>query len=209
MDKINAVITGVGGYVPDYVLTNDEISKMVDTTDEWIMNVEGLGTSYMARKAAKQLMQRTKSRPVDIDLVIVATTTSDYRFPSTASILCERLGLKNAFAFDMQAVCSGFLYAMETGANFIRSGKYKKIIIVGADKMSSVIDYTDRATCPIFGDGAAAFMLEPTTAAFSAYKSGRFRMSSFLLFLGSSSALYLSGRPHGVQVCRSEYVGFL
>ena len=173
MDKINAVITGVGGYVPDYVLTNDEISKMVDTTDEWIMgrigikerhilNEEGLGTSYMARKAAKQLMQRTKSRPDDIDLVIVATTTSDYRFPSTASILCERLGLKNAFAFDMQAVCSGFLYAMETGANFIRSGKYKKIIIVGADKMSSVIDYTDRATCPIFGDGAAAFMLEPT-----------------------------------------------
>ena len=139
MDKINAVITGVGGYVPDYVLTNDEISKMVDTTDEWIMgrigikerhilNEEGLGTSYMARKAAKQLMQRTKSRPDDIDLVIVATTTSDYRFPSTASILCERLGLKNAFAFDMQAVCSGFLYAMETGANFIRSGKYKKII---------------------------------------------------------------------------------
>lgn len=174
MDKINAVITGVGGYVPDYVLTNDEISKMVDTTDEWIMgrigikerhilNEEGLGTSYMARKAAKQLMQRTKSHPDDIDLVIVATTTSDYRFPSTASILCERLGLKNAFAFDMQAVCSGFLYAMETGANFIRSGKYKKIIIVGADKMSSVIDYTDRATCPIFGDGAAAFMLEPTT----------------------------------------------
>lgn len=116
MDKINAVITGVGGYVPDYVLTNDEISKMVDTTDEWIMgrigikerhilNEEGLGTSYMARKAAKQLMQRTKSRPDDIDLVIVATTTSDYRFPSTASILCERLGLKNAFAFDMQAVC--------------------------------------------------------------------------------------------------------
>ena len=112
MDKINAVITGVGGYVPDYVLTNDEISKMVDTTDEWIMgrigikerhilNEEGLGTSYMARKAAKQLMQRTKSRPDDIDLVIVATTTSDYRFPSTASILCERLGLKNAFAFDM------------------------------------------------------------------------------------------------------------
>ena len=174
MDKINAVITGVGGYVPDYVLTNDEISKMVDTTDEWIMgrigikerhilNEEGLGTSYMARKAVKQLIQRTNTNPDDIDLIIVATTTSDYRFPATASILCERLGLKHAFAFDMQAVCSGFLYAMETGANFVRSGKYKKVIIVGADKMSSIIDYTDRATCPIFGDGAAAFMLEPTT----------------------------------------------
>lgn len=174
MERINAVITGVGGYVPDYVLTNDEISKMVDTTDEWIMtrigvkerrilNEEGLGTSYMARKAAKQLMQRTNSNPDDIDLVIVATSTGDYAFPSVASILCEKLGLKNAFAFDMQAACSGFLFLMETGASFIRSGKYKKVIIVGADKMSAITDYTDRATCPIFGDGAGAFMLEPTT----------------------------------------------
>ena len=174
MQKINAVVTGVGGYVPDYILTNDEISKMVDTTDEWIMGrigikerhilrEEGLGTSYMARQAVKQLMRRTQSHPDDIDLVIVATTTPDYRLPSTASILCDKLELKNAFAFDVQAVCSGFLYALETGANFIRSGIYKKVIIVGADKMSSIVDYTDRATCPIFADGAAAFMLEPTT----------------------------------------------
>ena len=174
MDKINAVITGVGGYVPDYILTNDEISKMVDTTDEWIMgrigikerhilNEEGLGTSYMARKAAKQLMKKTGANPDDIDLVVVATTTPDYHFPSTASILCDKLGLKNAFAFDLQAACCGFLYLMETAANFIRSGRYKKIIIVGADKMSSMVNYTDRATCPIFGDGAAAFMMEPTT----------------------------------------------
>lgn len=177
MEKINAVITGVGGYVPDYILTNEEISRMVDTTDEWIMtrigvkerrilNEEGLGTSYMARKAAKQLMQRTQSNPEDIDLVIVATSTGDYIFPSVASILCDKLGLKNAFAFDMQAACSGFLYLLEAGASFIRSGKYKKVIIVGADKMSSITDYTDRATCPIFGDGAAAFMLEPTTEEF-------------------------------------------
>ena len=174
MQEITAVVTGVGGYVPDYILTNDEISKMVDTTDEWIMGrigikerhilrEEGLGTSYMARKAVKQLMRRTQSHPDDIDLVIVATTTPDYRLPSTASILCDKLELKNAFAFDVQAVCSGFLYALETGANFIRSGIYKKVIIVGADKMSSIVDYTDRATCPIFADGAAAFMLEPTT----------------------------------------------
>lgn len=174
MDKINAVITGVGGYVPDYILTNDEISKMVETTDEWIMGrigikerhilkEEGLGTSYIARKAVKQLIQRTKTNPDDIDLIIVATTTPDYRFPSTASILCERLKLKNAFAFDMQAVCSGFLYALETGANFIRSGNYKKVVVVGAEKMSSIINYTDRATCPIFGDGGAAVMLEPST----------------------------------------------
>ena len=174
MEKINAVITGVGGYVPDYVLTNDEISRMVDTNDEWIMtrigvkerrilNEEGLGSSYMARKAAKQLMQRTGADPDDIDLVIVATSTPDYHFPSTASILCDKLRLKNAYAFDLQAACSGFLFLMETAANFIRSGRYKKVIIVGADKMSSMVDYTDRATCPIFGDGAAAFMLEPTT----------------------------------------------
>ena len=174
MEKLNAVITGVGGYVPDYVLTNDEIAKMVDTSDEWIMtrigvkerrilNEEGLGTSYMCRKAAKQLLQRTNTNPDDVDLVIVATTTPDYHFPSTASILCDKLGLKNAFAFDMQAACCGFLYLMEAGANFIRSGRYKKVIIVGGDKMSSMVDYTDRATCPIFGDGAAAFMLEPTT----------------------------------------------
>ena len=174
MEKINAVITGVGGYVPDYVLTNDELSRMVDTTDEWIMtrigvkerrilNEEGLGTSYMARKAAKQLMQKTGANPDDIDAVIVCTTTPDYHFPSTASILCDKLGLKNAFAFDFQAACCGFLYGMEVAASLVASGRHKKVILVGADKMSSMVDYTDRATCPIFGDGAAAVMLEPTT----------------------------------------------
>jgi 3-oxoacyl-[acyl-carrier-protein] synthase-3 len=174
MNGINAVITGVGGYVPDYILTNEEISRMVDTNDEWIMtrvgikerrilNEEGLGTSYMARKAAKQLMQRTQSNPDDIDLVIVATSTPDYPFPSTASIVCEKLGLKNAFAFDLQAACSGFLYGLETAADFIRSGRYKKVILIGGDKMSSITNYTDRSTCPLFGDGAAACMVEPTT----------------------------------------------
>ena len=174
MEKLNAVITGVGGYVPEYVLNNEELSKMVDTNDEWIMNrigvkerrilrEEGLGTSYMSRKAARELMRKTKANPDDIDLVIVATSTPDYHFPSVASIICDKLGLKNAFAYDLQAACSGFLYAMETAANFIRSGRYKKAIIIGADKMSAMVDYTDRATCPIFGDGAAAFMIEPST----------------------------------------------
>lgn len=174
MEKLNAVVTGVAGYVPDYILTNDEISNMVDTNDEWIMtrigvrqrhilNEEGLGTSYMARKAAKALLRKTNTNPDDVDLVIVATTTPDYKFPSTSSILCDKLELKNAFAFDLSAACSGFLYAMEVAANFVRSGRYKKVIIVGADKMSSMVDYTDRATCPIFGDGAAAFLIEPTT----------------------------------------------
>ena len=174
MKKINAVITGVGGYVPDYVLTNEELSRMVDTTDEWIMtrigvkerrilSEEGLGTSYMARKAAKQLLQKTGVNPDEIDAVIVCTTTPDYHFPSTASILCDKLGLKNAYAFDLQAACCGFLFGMEVATSLVVSGRHKKVILVGADKMSSMVDYTERATCPIFGDGAAAVLLEPTT----------------------------------------------
>jgi 3-oxoacyl-[acyl-carrier-protein] synthase-3 len=174
MEKINAVITGVGGYVPSYVLNNTEISKMVDTDDEWIMtrvgikerrilNEEGLGSSYMARKAAKQLIQKTGTNPEDVDILIIATSTPDYVFPSTASILCDKLGLKNAFAFDMQAACSGFIYAIETAASFIRSGRYKKIIAVGVEKMSGVTDYGDRTTCPLFGDGAGAVLVEATT----------------------------------------------
>ena len=174
MEKINAVITGVGGYVPDYVLTNEELSRMVDTTDEWIMtrigvkerrilSEEGVGTSYMARKAAKQLLQKTGVNPDEIDAVIVCTTTPDYHFPSTASILCDKLGLKNAYAFDLQAACCGFLFGMEVATSLVVSGRHKKVILVGADKMSSMVDYTERATCPIFGDGAAAVLLEPTT----------------------------------------------
>jgi 3-oxoacyl-[acyl-carrier-protein] synthase-3 len=174
MEKINAVITGVGGYVPDYVLTNDELSRMVDTTDEWIMtrigvkerrilNEEGLGTSYMARKAAKQLIQRTGVNPDEIDAVVVCTTTPDYHFPSTASILCDKLGLKNAYAIDLQAACCGFLFGLEQVASMVGSGRHKKVILVGADKMSSMVDYSDRATCPIFGDGAAAILVEATT----------------------------------------------
>ena len=170
MGKIHAVITGVGGYVPEYVLNNDELSRMVDTNDEWIMtrigvkerrilNEEGLGTGYMARKAAKQLMQKLNYDPNTIDAVIVATSTADYHFPSTASIVLGHLGLKNAFAFDISAACCGFLYTMDLAAAMIESGRYKRIIVIGADKMSSVVDYTERATCPIFGDGAGAVMV--------------------------------------------------
>lgn len=174
MEKINAIITGVGGYVPDYVLNNEELSRMVDTNDEWIMtrigikerrilNEEGLGASYLARKAAKQLLQKTGVSPLDVDCVIVATTTPDYHFPSTASIVIGKLGMENAFAYDLQAACSGFLFAMDTASAMITSGRYKRIMVIGADKMSSMVDYTDRATCPIFGDGAAAVFVEPTT----------------------------------------------
>lgn len=174
MSKINAVITGVGGYVPDYVLNNDELSRMVDTNDEWIMsrvgikerrilNEEGLGTSYMARKVAKQLLQKTGTDPDSIDAIIVATSTADYKFPSTASIVLGKLGLKNAFAMDFSAACCGFLYTLDVAAGLIQSGRYKKIIVIGADKMSSIVDYQDRQTCPLFGDGAAAVLLEATT----------------------------------------------
>ena len=173
MGKINAVITGVGGYVPDYILNNEELSRMVDTTDEWIttrvgikerhiLTEEGLGTSYLARKAAKQLIQKTGVDPDTIDALIVTTTTPDYKFPSTASIVLGKLGLKNAFAFDFSAACCGFLYTLDVAASMIQSGRYKKIIVIGADKMSSLVDYTDRATCVLFGDGAGAVLVEGT-----------------------------------------------
>ena len=174
MEKINAIITGIGGYVPDYVLNNEELSRLVDTNDEWIMTrvgirerrilkEEGLGTSYMARKAAKQLMKKTGADPGSIDAVVVSTSTADYAFPSTASIVIGKLGLKNAFAFDFWAACCGFLYSLDVAASMIQSGRYKKIIVIGADKMSSLVDYKDRSTCALFGDGAAAVMLEATT----------------------------------------------
>ena len=170
-NKISAVITGVGGYIPDYVLTNEELSRMVDTNDEWIMTrvgikerriltEEGLGTSYMARKAAKQLMQKTGADPDSIDAIVVATSTADYKFPSTASIVLGKLGLKNAFAFDFWGACCGFLYALDVAASMVKSGRCKKMIVIGADKMSSIVDYKDRQTCPLFGDGAAAVLLE-------------------------------------------------
>ena len=170
-NQISAVITGIGGYIPDYVLTNEELSRMVDTNDEWIMTrvgikerriltEEGLGTSYMARKAAKQLMQKTGADPDSIDAIVVATSTADYKFPSTASIVLGKLGLKNAFAFDFWGACCGFLYALDVAASMVKSGRCKKMIVIGADKMSSIVDYKDRQTCPLFGDGAAAVLLE-------------------------------------------------
>ena len=174
MEKLHATITGVGGYVPDYILTNEELSRMVDTSDEWIMtrigvkerrilNEEGLGASFMARKAVKQLLEKTNTDPLSVDAVICSSSTTDYHFPSVASIVIGKYGLTNAHAFDLSAACSGFLFAMDQAACMIESGRYKKIIVIGADKMSSIVDYTDRQTCPIFGDGAAAVLVEPTT----------------------------------------------
>lgn len=172
--KLTAAITGVGAYVPEYVLTNQELEKLVDTNDEWIQTRTGIkerrilkgenqGTSVMGIKAVQQLLEKTGTRPEEVELLICATTTPDMVFPATANIICEGVGIKNAFSYDISAACSGFLFSLATGASFIRAGLYKKVIVVGADKMSAITDYTDRSTCILFGDGAGAVMLEPST----------------------------------------------
>ncbi len=169
---LKAKITGVGGYVPSEILSNKDLEKMVDTDDQWILErtgikerrvltKPGLGSSYMATKAVEELLNKTNTPSEDIDLVICATTTPDMVFPATANIIAHNLGIKNGFGFDMNAACSGFLYALNTGAKYIESGACKKVIVIGVDKMSSIIDYNDRATCIIFGDGAGAVLLEP------------------------------------------------
>lgn len=169
---MNAVITGVAGYVPDKILSNKDLEKLVDTNDEWIKSrtgietrhilEEGKGTSFMGAKAVEELLTKTNTTPEEVDLIICATVTPDHVFPSTANIIGDMVGAKNAWSFDVNAACSGFLYALTTGSQFIETGKYKKVIVVGGDKMSSIIDYTDRTTCVIFGDGAGAVMLEAT-----------------------------------------------
>jgi len=173
MGKINAAITGVQGYVPDYVLTNKELETLVDTNDEWIVSrtgvkerrilkEEGKGSSELGTQAIKGLLAKTNTSADEIDLIICATATPDMVFPSTACIIANNVGAKNAFAYDLMAACSGFLFALSTASKFIETGTYKKVIVVGADKMSSIVDYTERATCIIFGDGAGAVLLEPT-----------------------------------------------
>jgi len=174
MSKVRAAITGIAGYVPEYILTNQELEKMVETNDEWILTRtgikerrilkgEGKGTSHMAEKAVKDLLKKTNTSPLDIDLLICTTTTPDFVFPATGNIICDMIGATNAFSYDLQAACSGFLFGLATASQFIETGKYKKVVVVGADKMSSIINYEDRATCIIFGDGAGAVLLEPDT----------------------------------------------
>ncbi|MFP4557234.1 MAG: beta-ketoacyl-ACP synthase III [Bacteroidales bacterium] len=182
MGKITAAITGIAGYVPDYVLTNQELSQMVDTTDEWIMTRigikerrilkgDGLGTSDMAKHAVNSLLRKTNTHPDEVDMLICGVVTPDMQFPATANIISDKCGIKNAFGYDLNAGCSSFLYALITGSKFIESGTHKKVIVVGADKMSSITDYTDRTTCPIFGDGAGAAMLEPSDEGFGVVDS--------------------------------------
>ncbi len=173
MGKITAAITGIHGYVPDYILTNKELETMVDTNDEWItsrtgvkerriLKGEGRGSSDMGAEAVKGLLKKTNTAAEEIDLIICATATPDMLFPSTACIIADKVGATNCFAYDLMAACSGFLYSLATASKFIETGDYKKIIVVGADKMSSIIDYTERSTCIIFGDGSGAVLLEPS-----------------------------------------------
>ncbi len=173
MEKINAAITAVGAYVPEYRLTNKILETMIDTTDEWIktrtgiderriLKGEGLGSSDMGFEAVNDLLKKRGISPDEIDCIICATVTPDMVFPATANIIGDKSGLKNAFGFDISAACSGFLYALTVGSSLIESGRYKKVIVVGVDKMSAIVDYTDRTTCVIFGDGAGAVLLEPT-----------------------------------------------
>lgn len=176
MGKITAAITGVHGYLPEKVLSNKDLEKMIDTSDEWITTrtgikerrilEDGVGTSEMGIHAVNQLLEKKGISPDEIDLVICATVTPDYPFPSTANVISDKVGMINAWSFDVNAACSGFLYALTTGSQFIETGKYKKVIVIGADKMSSIIDYEDRATCVIFGDGGGAVLLEPDKEGF-------------------------------------------
>jgi 3-oxoacyl-[acyl-carrier-protein] synthase-3 len=180
MGSIIPGITAVGGYVPDYVLTNQELEKLVDTNDEWITSRTGIkerrilkgeqqGTSVMAAKVLQQLLDKSGTDPKELDGVILATITPDYFFPTTANLIATEVGAVNAFGFDMAAACSGFVFALETGANYIRSGNYKKIAVIGADKMSSITNYADRNSCILFGDGAAGVMLEPNAEGLGIY----------------------------------------
>lgn len=175
MSKIRAAIRGVGGYVPDYILNNDELEQLVETTDEWIttrtgikerriLKGEGQGVSVMAEKAVNELLLKTNTDPLEIDLVICATVTPDMIFPATANIVSDKVGMKNAWGFDVEAACSGFLYSITVGSQYIESGRCKKVVVIGADKMSSIIDYSNRETCIIFGDGAGAILLEAETS---------------------------------------------
>lgn len=174
MTKLRAAITGVGGYVPDYILDNNELSKMVDTSDEWItqrvgirerriMKEEGKATSDMGVRAINELLSKTNTDPLEIDLLVCPTISGDMAFPSTANLIAEKAGLKNAFNFDLAAACSGFIYGLEVACRLVETGAYHKAIVIGADMMSAITNYTDRTTCPLFGDGAGAVLLEPTT----------------------------------------------
>ncbi len=223
MSQIRAAITGVGGYVPPYILTNDELSRMVDTTSEWIMErigiqerhillEEGKATSDMATEAVKELLEKTGTSPEEVDMLICGVVTPDMQFPATANIVCDKVGIKNAFGYDVNAGCSSFLFALVTASKFVESGTHRKVVVVGADKMSSIVDYNDRNTSPIFGDGAGAVMLEPDTTGLGIIDSithvdgsgrkhlhqvagGSLRPATFETILRRQHFIYQEGQP--------------
>ena len=173
VDRPRAMITGVGVYYPDYILNNEELSRMVDTSDEWIMTRVGIkerrilkdptkGSAWMGARAVERLLEKTGTKPEEVDLLICATVTPDMHFPANAQVIADMVGIKNGFGFDLNAGCSGFLYGLVTASQFVESGRYKKVVFVGAEKMSVITDYTDRKTCPLFGDAAGAVLIEPT-----------------------------------------------
>ena len=173
VDRPRAMIRGVGVYYPDYILNNEELSRMVDTSDEWIMTRVGIkerrilkdptkGSAWMGARAVERLLEKTGTKPEEVDLLICATVTPDMHFPANAQVIADMVGIKNGFGFDLNAGCSGFLYGLVTASQFVESGRYKKVVFVGAEKMSVITDYTDRKTCPLFGDAAGAVLIEPT-----------------------------------------------
>ncbi|PLX09442.1 MAG: 3-oxoacyl-ACP synthase [Marinilabiliales bacterium] len=223
MAQIRAAITGVGGYVPPYILTNDELSRMVDTSDQWIMErigirerhillEEGKATSDMATEAVKQLLEKTGTDKDEVDMLICGVVTPDMQFPATANIICDKVGIKNGFGYDVNAGCSSFLFALITASKFVESGSHRKVIVVGADKMSSIVDYNDRNTSPIFGDGAGAVLLEPDTTGLGLVDSimhvdgsgrqhlhqvagGSLRPATFETILRRQHFIYQEGQP--------------
>lgn len=177
MNRLRTIITGVGVYYPDYILNNDELSRMVETSDEWIMTRVGIkerrilkdptkGSAYMGAKAVEDLLKKTGTHPDEVDLLICATVTPDMHFPANAQVIADMVGIKNAFGFDLNAGCSGFIFGLVTASQYVQNGRYRKVVFVGAEKMSVITDYTDRKTCPLFGDAAAAVLLEPTEEEF-------------------------------------------
>ncbi|MEO8086910.1 MAG: beta-ketoacyl-ACP synthase III [Bacteroidota bacterium] len=215
--KITAAITAVGGFVPEFRLTNQVLETMVDTKDEWIVSRtgikerrilkgEGLGTSDMAAPAVLELCKKRGIDPSEIDMLLCATTTPDMVFPATANIITDKIGAKNAFGYDIQAACSGFIYALVTGSKFIESGQYKKVVIVGADKMSSIIDYSDRATCIIFGDGAGAVLLEPDTEGFGILDSILRSDGSGRVYLHQKAGGSIKPASHKTVDAKEHYV---
>lgn len=217
MTKIRAAITGIYGWVPEYILTNQELETMVDTNDEWIVSRtgikerhilkgEGLGTSDIGKEAVEGLLKKTNTSPDEIDLLILATVTPDMLFPASSNIICDKLGIKNAWSYDINAACSGFLFSLVTASKFVESGQYKKVVVVGADKMSAITDYTDRSTCILFGDAGGAVLLEPDTDGFGILDSQNYTDGSGRVYLHQKAGGSVKPPTHETVDAREHFI---